>query len=172
MSLNEHLRIALNLMMIAEDVSLPGNSVDLNICSIFDFVPCKGCFDKHWEIPNISVLSNISAFSRRFLTVSLSLVRNCIVKHLSAVCPCGFLLFLSFSKMKWFKAILELIYVLQLISLSFMTAFNCAKPIDSSFAILGKMLSSKSWLVSFITVRFPRWNELFTKFLRNPWTSW
>ena len=39
MTLNEHRRTALNSMIIAEDVSLPGNSVGLNLCSMFDFVP-------------------------------------------------------------------------------------------------------------------------------------
>ena len=81
-----------------------------------------------------------------------NLVRNCVVKLLSAVCPCGFLLFSSFAKMKWITAILESIDVLQLISLSLVNAFNCMKPIDSSFAILWKMSPSKSWLVSFIMV--------------------
>ena len=39
MTLNEHRRIALNSIIIAEDVSLPGNSGGLSFCSIFDFVP-------------------------------------------------------------------------------------------------------------------------------------
>ena len=47
-----------------------------------------------------------------------------------------FLLFSLFGKIMWFKAILALIDVLQLISLSFINDFNCMKPIDSSFAIL------------------------------------
>ena len=125
--------------------------------------------DRHWQIPNISVLNNVSAFLWRFLTASLNLFRNCVAKGLWAVCPCVF--YLSFGKMKWFKAILELIDVLQLIDLLFINAFNCMKPVDSSFAVLWKMWPSKSWLVSFVMVRFSTWNGLFIKFLCNPWTS-
>ena len=39
MALNEHRRIALNSITIAEDVSLPGKSVGLNLWSIFEFFP-------------------------------------------------------------------------------------------------------------------------------------
>ena len=39
MALNEHRRIALNSIIIAEDVSLPGSSVGLNPCIIFEFFP-------------------------------------------------------------------------------------------------------------------------------------
>ena len=95
MALNEHRRIVLNSTIIA-DFSLPGNSMGLNLCSIFDFVLWQrlcSLIDKHWEIPNISVLNNISAFSLQCHTASLNLVTNCVVKHLSAVCSCGFLLF-------------------------------------------------------------------------------
>ena len=81
------------------------------------------------------MLNNISAFLRQCLTGSLNLVRNCVVNCLSGVCSCGFLLFLSFGKMKWFKAILDLIDVLQLIGLSFINTFNYMRPINSSFAI-------------------------------------